>query len=67
MVSLIPVSQWFTSRTEHKFKHVAEFCVKLSLVLTLNILPVFIANLVPVSVGRGKFALKVHKVQKAGY
>lgn len=48
--------------------HGAEFCVKLlSLIFRLNILPVFLADLVPGSGGRGKFALKIHRDQKAGY
>lgn len=47
--------------------HVAEFCVKLlPLILWLSVLPVFIADS-PSSGGKGKFALKVHKAQKAGY
>lgn len=45
----------------------AEFhMMLLSVILWINSLPVFISDLVPVSVGKGKFIREVHRAQKSG-
>lgn len=47
--------------------HVAVFhMMLLSVILWLNSLPVFMSDLVPVSVGNAKLVLEVRRAQKSG-